>query len=198
MIKFAIIAKWAGLLLVASELFVPSRAKAVGTWTGVINAPFGVSQISDIMLLSDGSVMAQSDASYVTMVDGTNLTVFVATNWFQLSPDKYGTYASGGWKQVAPMHYSRNAYGLEILRDGRFLVVGDENDGSGSTAEVYDPVANMWTVTVQATVGFGDCATAMLPDGRVLTAPIGGWDHQQHAPLIMAVYDPVADSWSYP
>src|SRR4029077_27859 len=88
-----------------------------------------------------------------------------------------------------------NAYGLVILRDGRFLVVGDENDKNGSTAEVYDTVANVWTVTAQATVGFSDCTTAMLPDGRVLTAPIS-WG--QHAERILAVYDPLANSWSYP
>jgi hypothetical protein len=176
-LRFAAIAKWTGLLLVAYGLFVPSRTNAVGTWTSLINAPAGT-LMEDIMLLSDGTVMAQYE-----------------TSWYQLIPDIHGSYTNGGWKQVASMHYDRNAYGLELLRDGRFLVVGDENDGNGTTAEVYDPVANVWTVTAQATVGFGDCETAMLPDGRVLVAPVGWLPHPAD---IMAIYDPVADAWSYP
>jgi hypothetical protein len=178
--RIATTARWMGLLLVASAWLVTSRAMAVGSFTTVFNAPAGVS-VELMILRSDGTVMVQN--------------ANVETDWYQLTPDGSGNYSNGGWTQLASMHYPRNAYGLELLRDGRLLVVGDENDGNGGTAEVYDPLANAWTVTAQATVGFADSETAMLPDGRVLTGPVG-W--LPHPAFITAIYDPVADSWSYP
>src|SRR5579871_5342314 len=131
----------AGWFFAAAMLLTPCHVNAVGSFTTVFNAPSGVS-VELMILRSDGTVMVQNANA--------------ETDWYQLTPDNTGNYSNGSWKQLASMHYPRNAYGLELLRDGRLLVVGDENDGNGTTAEVYDPLADAWTVTASATVGFAD------------------------------------------
>lgn len=178
--RSALIARGLGLLLMALVLFASGRAKAVGSWTGVINPP-GSQGIQMTMLLSDGTVMAQD---YATQI-----------NWYRLTPNGQGSYANGSWAALAPMHYSRQFYGSAVLRDGRVFIAGDENDGNGGTAEIYDPVANSWTVLPTAGVGFADCDSVTLPDGRVLVSPVG-WD--PHPAFICTIYDPTANSWSFP
>ena len=132
---FIPIMRLAGLLLVAGILLVPGRARAaVGNWTTEFNAPSGVA-IELMLLLSDGTVMAQDGAS-------TN----VEMNWYQLTPDGQGSYVNGKWKALTPMHYKRQMYASQVLRDGRVFIAGDENDGYGKTAEVYNPLTDSWTL----------------------------------------------------
>ncbi len=166
--------------LLLQAVFAPARLGAVGSWTGVINEPGGV-YIEQMLLLSDGSIMGQDDQHG-------------ETNWWRLTPNN-GSYLAGTWTQLAGMHYARNAYGKLMLQDGRVMAVGDENDGNGGTAEIYDPVANAWTVLPNAGVGFADCPTMLLPDGRVLTAPVG-W--LPYPAFITVIYSPAGNSWSYP
>ena len=118
-------------LLLLCGLLVAARVSAVGRWTGTFNAPSGVG-VEMIYLLSDGSVMAQ-DGGY-----NTNLEA----NWYQLRPDTSGSYVNGSWRQLQSMHYLRNSFGSQLLRDGRLLLVGDENRGYGATAEIYDPLTD--------------------------------------------------------
>lgn len=173
---------WPAVLLYG--LLVAARVSAVGTWTNTFNAPSGVG-VEMIYLLSDGSVMAQ-DGGYNTNQEA---------NWYQLRPDTNGSYVNGSWRQLKSMHYLRNSFGSQVLRDGRLLLVGDENRGHGKTAEVYDPVADDWTLLPAAGVGFADADTALLPDGRVLVSPVGWLPYPQ---FISTIYDPVANSWSFP
>jgi hypothetical protein len=162
-------------------LLGPAPAPAVGSWNGVINEPAGVT-IEQMILLSDGSVMCQ---------DSSNGEV----NWWRLKPDPFGNYVTGSWHQLASMNYARNAYGKTLLRDGRLFVVGDENDGNGTTAEIYNPVTDHWTVLPTAGVGFADSECVILPDGTVLVAPVS-W--LPYAPYISVIYNPNTNGWSFP
>ena len=166
----------AGLLLLGTV-----RASAVGSWTGAINEPLGVT-IEQMILLSDGSVMGQDSSNG-------------ETNWWRLKPDPLGNYLTGSWHQLASMNYARNAYGKTLLRDGRLFVVGDENDHNGTTAEIYNPVTDHWTVLPSAGVGFADSPCVLLWDGTVLIAPVS-WN--PYPPNVSVIYNPKTNGWSFP
>ncbi|HET9051473.1 MAG TPA: kelch repeat-containing protein [Candidatus Dormibacteraeota bacterium] len=84
--------------------------------------------------------------------------------------------AKGRWATVAPMHEPRFDHMLTVLQDGRVLAVGGtSNDGSNglSTAEIYNPKADTWTMVSggMSTPRTGARAV-LLKDGRVLV--VGG------------------------
>ena len=175
--------KWTRALLVLCGLLFPWRAGAIGNWTSVFNAPSGV-QVELILLLSDGTVMAQDGA-----------TTNVEMNWYQLTPDSQGSYVNGKWRALHPMHVKRQMYAVQVLRDGRVFIGGDENDGYGASAEVYNPLTDAWTLLPASGVGLADAESAMLPDGRVLVSPKSWLPYPAD---ISTIYDPVANSWSFP
>ncbi|HZH78868.1 MAG TPA: kelch repeat-containing protein, partial [Archangium sp.] len=87
-----------------------------------------------------------------------------------------------------------------LLRDGRVLVVGGEQEGP--SAELYDPATGTWSPTGHG-VGGRDFATAtLLADGRVLVA--GGLERPRPdedtedtpAPSSEELYDPATGTWS--
>jgi hypothetical protein len=53
--------------------------------------------------------------------------------------------ATGSWSQAAPMLLPRVGHTATRLLDGRVLVVGGQVR-PGPAAELYDPVADRWTV----------------------------------------------------
>jgi hypothetical protein len=115
-----------------------------------------------MLLLSDGTVMAQ---------DGGG------SNWFRLTPDSTGSYANGTWDStsIQTMHYSRLYYSSQVLPNGQVFVAGGEYGTGADYGEVYDPVANTWTVAPTppgGAVNFADSISEMLPDGNVLVAPV--------------------------
>src|SRR5262245_37612049 len=107
-----------------------ARELLTGTWVALNNlAP---TQISTMMLLSDGTVMAQDNGG---------------KNWSRLRPDSFGSYVNGSWSTLAPMHDTRLYYASNVLQDGRVFVAGGEYGTGTKTAEVYDPLTNVWTYT---------------------------------------------------
>src|SRR5260370_29282274 len=127
--------RWSGLLLLAMGLLVPCRSGAVGTWTSVTQSAPGGNQVQHVMLLSDGTVMAQQ--------------IGTTSNWYRLTPDIHGSYVNGSWTTLASMSYSRQFYTSAVLRDGRLFVAGGEivagvTNPGGNTAEVYDPRKDSW------------------------------------------------------
>jgi autotransporter-associated beta strand protein len=143
------------LLILAA--MIPWRGSAAGTWATVAApAPGGVSLM---LLLTDGSVMCQNSG---------NVT------WYRLIPDSHGSYVNGAWTTIAPMNYSRRYYSSQVLRDGRVFIAGAEYGTGGTNAEIYDPVANTWTVAPNTPGGddFIDSISEILPNGNVLVAPV--------------------------
>jgi hypothetical protein len=160
-----------------------------GTWTQLVNyAPGG---INTMLLLSDGTVMGTTGG----------------TAWYKLTPSSSGSYVNGTWSTLAPMNYSRLYFSSDVLRDGRVFVAGGEYGNGTTNAEIYDPVANTWTVvpvpsgiintgnSVNSsganTAGFLDSVSVLLGDGRVLIAPVYPASSGN-----TAIFDPVANTWS--
>jgi hypothetical protein len=140
-------------------LFITFGAQA-GTWTQLAHpAPYFINQL---LLLSDGTVMAQGDQT---------------TNWYRLTPDVHGSYVNGTWSSLASMRYTRLYYSSEVLTNGRVIVAGAEYGTGTANSELYDPLSNAWTMAsippgVVASGGFVDSISSMLPDGNVLCAPV--------------------------
>jgi hypothetical protein len=158
-----------------SALTALSEAEA-GTWTALTNsAPAGIGRL---MLLSDGTVMAQ----------GAN----VSNAWYKLTPSSTGSYLAGTWSPLASMIDSRLYYASDVLPSGKVFVAGGEYGTGGAKGEIYDPVANTWTALPAQNLGsFYDSGSETLPDGRVLITPVN--------PSVYGgtvVYDPAANTWS--
>ena len=138
-----------------AAIALSSQAAQAGTWTQVANnAPGGVNLME---LLTDGTVIAQNGGN---------------AGWYKLTPDIHGSYVNGAWSSIASMHDTRLYGASQVMPDGRFFYAGAEYGTGGSTAEVYDPLANTWTTTPSAGQGFSDCISTTLPNGNVIVGPV--------------------------
>ncbi len=173
-----------------------------GTWTALVNKPPVLSTSNHgnptlMLLLSDGTVFVEKDP-----------TGGGGSNWFRLSPDIHGNYANGTWSLLAPMNYTRAGCASDILTNGNVFVAGGEYGTGGPTAELYDPLSNVWTVipvptnlldpTKQSPIwatgvmqSFGDAISEIPPDGRVLVAPVAvAYSHET------MIYDPLSNTFT--
>jgi N-acetylneuraminic acid mutarotase len=81
--------------------------------------------------------------------------------------------ASGTWTAVASMNTPRQSQDAIVLSNGTVLVVGGLNDISSAvlgvgTAELYDPTANMWTLSGAMVTARQFFVLNALGDGRIL------------------------------
>jgi hypothetical protein len=156
-----------------------------GKWTTLKHQP-GFNA-STMLLLTDGGVLCHDEG-----------TAGVGTpNWSKLAPDPKGSYVNGTWSAAAAGPNSPQYFASAIIRDGRVFVAGGEYNGSLVqaellAAEIYDPIANTWTVLPTPTgwTEIGDAICCVLPDGRVLLGNPGAADNRT------AIYDPVSNSWT--
>ncbi len=135
------------------------------------------------------------------MTDGTVLVQEAdAEDWWKLTPDNTGGYASGTWSQVASMApgYSPLYYGSAVLPDGRLIIVGGEYIAGAmafsTQGAIYDPIADQWT-TVQPPVDgtsnwdrIGDASGVVLPDGHFMLSAC--------CTKALAILDPVTLTWT--
>jgi hypothetical protein len=175
---------------------VTREAAADGTWTTAPINP-GVGQAFGLWLLTDGTVLSHGSG-------GLN-------HWVILTPDSTGSYANGMWKTVATSAFARGGATEHVLKDGRFLEAGGEyiyawpaHDGVAACAsgcaqppdgsplfknvEIYDPVANTWTVEADGLYDIGDTGSATLSDGRLLYSTRASSSDQ--------IYDPTTNTWT--
>src|SRR5271167_4157021 len=139
-------------------------ASAQSPWTPVNNVPnIGAGAVA---LLTDGRVLVHDESGN----SGT------WGNWWTLTPDSQGNYATGTWTQVAtmPSSYGPLYFGSAVLPDGRYIVEGGEyNFGVPKWTKlgaIYDPVANTWTA-VSAPSGWsqiGDAPSMILDNGTYM------------------------------
>lgn len=145
-------------------LWTAAPVHAAGTWISLTNlAP---DDIDTLFLLTDGTVMAAS---------GEPGAGGIGNAWYRLTPDTNGSYINGTWSTLAPMNYTRLYYSSQVLRNGCVLVAGGEYGTGTNAAEIYDPLANTWTVTPPPPPGqvrFHDSISETLPSGDVLVAPV--------------------------
>lgn len=157
--------------------FVWHISAQAGTWTPLVHGAPDNTWIQMLLLLPDGTVMAQGQKS---------------PNWFRLTPDDQGSYVNGTWTVRAPMNETRLFYSSCVLRNGKVFVAGGEYGSNGTqsvkapndeylaTAEIYDPVQDTWTVLPPVPASwsngflpfaFGDSVCTLLSNGNVLIGP---------------------------
>jgi hypothetical protein len=174
-------------VLLFAQLLVSQTTKA-GTWTPLVNpAP---ENLGVMMLLSDGTVAANG---------------YYDNTWYRLTPDSKGSYVNGTWSQLASMNYPRLYFQSDMLPSGKIYVSGGEyGDAPSGSAEMYDPVANSWTMltnaaTVYSDVSFSDGQSKVLPDGNVLVYSVGGTDCIDYLAGIYEgpslIYNVAANTW---
>lgn len=107
-----------------------------------------------------------------------------------------------GWIELAPMPVAKVKHTAVLLDDGRVLVVGGEYDDAGtvrpsSSAEIYDPATDTWTVTTPMTRPRVLHGTMVLYDGRVLVwggydTFLGGLNYLNNG----EIFDPATEQWT--
>lgn len=97
------------------------------------------------------------------------------------------------WTTVAPMLTARSYPVVVGLPNGKALSIAGINGTWVGVAEVYDPVANIWTSAGTAYASAGHEAV-LLPDGRVLVA--AGYGGGSTCINTARTYDPATNSWT--
>ncbi len=155
--------------------FLERRELLSASWTPLTNAAPG--GIHTMMLLANGTVMGQLGGD---------------VGWAVLTPNASGSYINGTWSTIASMHDTRQYYSSQVLQDGRVFIAGAEYGSGGSTAEVYNPITNTWTMTPQSPYGgFIDSISEILPNGNVMVAPV-----YANPSGTTAIYNPTSNTWS--
>jgi hypothetical protein len=158
---------------------ISASDRQASPWTPLTNQPtFLASGAGTPMLLTDGTVLVQETC---------------ATDWWRLTPDKYGSYANGTWTQVAslPADYAPYSNASAVLPDGRLIIEGGEyncavdpvNAVWTALGAIYDPIGNFWTPVspppffsvieiVPGVFGqtIGDAQSVVLADGTYMQA----------------------------
>ena len=173
------------LLLFCGVVELSSTAKAQerngsASWTPLANLPPGGSVIN-LLLLSDGTVMAQSGD------DGWH--------WFKLSPDAHGSYVNGTWTTTAPMTFPRIYFSTNVLQDGRVWLLGGEYTGPyfdaniAPSAEIYDPINDTWSPVAPYPNEVGGCGHRNVTSDVQLTAG---------SPVVTGIYstDRLTPGWT--
>ena len=104
------------------------------------------------------------------------------------------------WSEVAKLTRARLGHRSTLLPDGRVLVTGGttvvEADllGPETTAEIYDPILNEWTLISTELLARKDHSTVLTPGGKVIL--IGGADTAGAGVLPIESYDIENNEWS--
>ena len=156
------------------------KASGSANWSPLANLPPGGSVIN-LLLLSDGTVMAQSGD------DGWH--------WFKLTPDAHGSYVNGTWTTLAPMSFPRIYFSTNVLQDGRVWLLGGEYTGPyfdaniAPSGEVYDPVKDTWSPIAPYPNEVGGCGHRNVTSDVQLTAG---------SPVVTGIYstDRITPGWT--
>jgi Galactose oxidase, central domain/Kelch motif len=113
--------------------------------------------------------------------------------------------SADSWTITGSMHARRYSHTATLLPSGKVLVAGgfDFNHTSETTirvssAEVYDPVTGVWTVTGSLNTAHANHTATLLPNGQVLVA--GGYKPGgPYGDVITSsceAYDPATGTWT--
>jgi len=104
--------------------------------------------------------------------------------------------ASGTFSDMARMNVGRFDHTATLLSDGKILAAaglfGWADFKTGRTSEIYDPVANKWTMVGNLNNVRADHAAALLPNGKVLVAGGIGYPPGKNAVVLRSaeLFDP--------
>src|ERR1041385_3082594 len=104
--------------VVALVLALTWIGSAHAQWSTLTNPPPFAA--STALLLTDGTVMCQASNS---------------TDWWLLTPDVFGNYVNGTWRQLASMRDPRLYYASAVLANGMVFVAGGEFSGSDTAVD---------------------------------------------------------------
>ncbi len=146
-------------LLLLAGIIAGTNLHAQGTWLQLTNDPPDYNS-GVMLLLSDGTVICK------TLSGGSGN----GTIWNKLTPDSHGSYVNGTWSTIASMYDDRLYFSSQVLRNGNVYVAGGEYGSGFGSAEVYDPITDLWTPvpSLSGADTFYDANSKILPDGKVL------------------------------
>ena len=149
-------------------LFAASQLAAGQAWVPLVNQPNASLGLGNPLLLTDGTVIAHEACG---------------RRWWKLTPDQYGNYVNGTWKQIAslPSGYAPLYFGSAVLPDGRVMMAGGEYNSATpgncqsvwtNQGAIYDPKANKWTAVAPPATweSIGDAQSVVLPNGTYMQA----------------------------
>ena len=141
------------------------------------SVPFDVGGAGLSLLLPNGSILLE-----VNQPPGIS--------WDLITPDSSGSYINGTWKEAGPMNVERYDFGSAVLPDGDVFVVGGISGTSyTSTAEIYNPTTNAWSlVASDPSTQLANVPTEVLPDGDVM---VGNSNEPE-----VNIYDPSTNTWT--
>jgi N-acetylneuraminic acid mutarotase len=147
-------------VLASAEVYDP----AANSWTPVANGMSSPRAFPSMSSLPSGKVLI---AGGISSVSGSSLGVTA-------SADIYDP-ATNSFTGAASMHTARVLDGQSILANGHVLVAGGATaSGSGSavlsSAEIYDPSSNTWSVTADLNEARAAQGQTLLSSGQVLDA----------------------------
>ena len=163
---------WSVMWLYATPVFAQ--------WTALSStAPAGNNGV--MLLLPDGRVLCKSNAGGDSR---GNL-------WDILTPNSSGSYVNGSWTTSSAMSKTRLYFISQVLADGRVFVAGGEYGTGGNFSEIYNPLTDTWSGELNYGKFISDANSEMLPDGKVLGAPVGDRPNT-------FIWDPVTNTFTPP
>lgn len=104
----------------------------------------------------------------------------------------------GEWQVILGPTVARRSHQATRLLDGRVLVSGGWgiSQAAVTSAEVYDPVTNVWAVTGNSRSARADHTATLLADGRVLAVGGVGDNASCSTNATSEVYSPVSGTWA--
>jgi len=176
--QFKILVLAGGLLMarLCAQNFAP---------TGPMNLPRFSHQAT---LLADGRILVTGGESFLGGPGATN------------TAEMYDP-AMGTWRYTnSPMSVARSLHTATRLPNGRVLIAGGFNDSGGginilSSAEIFDPVAETFTVTAGMATRRSGHNAILLQDGRVLVISGDNRDFGGLATTTCELFQPATATW---
>jgi N-acetylneuraminic acid mutarotase len=135
-----------------------------------------------------------------------NGTVLLAGGYADIyTPDSAELYDStaSAWSTTSNLNTARHSHTATLLANGLILVAGGYgfngfDEGSLTSAELYNPDTGQWTPTGSLNEGRYDHTATLLADGKVLVVGGQGGDQFRDFNVSSAeLYDPSTRAWSF-
>ena len=169
------------------------------------NSPW--KKLSNVPLHTAGHMLLLTDGSVLFHDEGANQTG--TSDWWKLTPDKFGSYLSGTWAKLAstPNNYQPANLASGLLPNGNVILEGGDMNGSSTWVGInqgaeYDPVANTWTMIDPPNNGSGDFSSiadapsVVLPNGRFMFGPSGNGANGAINQKDVALFDAQSSAWT--
>lgn len=190
-------------LLVATLLVALSAGggAAFGASPGPSSAPMA-SACVDVMCTVAPLAEGRSGHSATRLADGSVIVIGGGTAFWSVLPLTAERWdpRTQAFRPAGSLTIGRHAHSATLLEDGRILVVGgfatpvDDADVILTSAELWDPATETFSITGSLAVARANHGAALLPDGRVLV--FGGQSGPQGMTDTSEIWDPATGAFS--